>query len=1028
MSQISKSDFGRRCRISVATCALLTGLLAHSAFAQEAGAPSEDEEAKLNTVLVLGSQIQGAKVSGALPVTVVSPDDIEATGAVSAEDLFRTVPSAGDITFNGTYLGGGNSNAARGDISTVSLRGLAQGNTLVLINGRRSVVHPTSQTDNQTPVFGYNVNAIPVQGLARVEVLKDGAAAIYGSDAVAGVVNNVMRNDFVGLDMNLQYGVAEGTNLDELTGDILYGTDFDNGKGNISVYLGGTTRSSLLRSDQEYTSLSDMRPLTDGTNWEGVAWDNRSTSSPWGYFAPVDTSIGAISADGSTFTDAAGAFHIQAPQFGAGCLVPGSDTCYGPGSLTSSTYRDMRYDELAAFETLTMLPAVDRINFFSFANYDVSDSLNVYGEIGIYTAETDAVIGAPASLGSGPIYIAADAYYNPLGPVGSANRIDGLSANVPAEGVPLRIASYRLADFGTRDVNVKNDQYRFLVGAKGDAFGWNWDSALLYNEAKVKDSADGVDSRLFQEALNRTDATAYNPFCGGDPLNPSLPGPSCNSQETIDSFLITQVRENKTTLSLADFKVSKPDLISMWAGDIGIAGGLEFRRETYHDDRDSHQDGSLPYYDQITGDLVSDSSLMGHSPSPDVKGSRNVSSAYLELAVPLISEEMNIPLAKSIELQLAARYEKYSDVGSVSKPKVAAAWDVIDGLRFRASWSEGFKAPNLEVVNTPLLERVNGYPDYIQCEAADRQGRIADYSNCSTLSVTVASLRSGNSELEPEESESSSYGVVFEPQFIPEAFGNLTFTTDVWSIEQENPIGLLNDSVALTYDYLLRLQGGSNPNVIRMDPTPQQIAEFAGTGLEPVGDVLNVIAKFTNQSPLKVEGIDYGAFWDVKVGPGELSLNVNATYLNTYYQSPTAEAAAIQAALNDGTLNSYVTVTGGGSLIKEGGRPEWKYSMSASYEWANWKVGAFSQYTGDVYSTSVSSTDYGPWPIEDQTTWNFYGQYTVENDGWTNGSSIRVGVRNAFNEDPPLADTYGYLSSLYQPLPRYWYVNVKKSF
>ena len=102
--------------------------------------------------------------------------------------------------------------------------------------------------------------------------------------------------------------------------------------------------------------------------------------------------------------------------------------------------------------------------------------------------------------------------------------------------------------------------------------------------------------------------------------------------------------------------------------------------------------------------------------------------------------------------------------------------------------------------------------------------------------------------------------------------------------------------------------------------------------------------------------------------------------------------------------------------------------MAASYEWENWKFGAFSQYTGDVYSTSISSTDYGAWPIEDQTTWNFYGQYTVESDGWMSGSAIRLGVRNAFNEDPPLADTYGYLSSLYQPIPRYWYVNVKKSF
>jgi len=1021
---VKRGRFMRRCAMTVSTSALLFGILSQGAVAQE----QEDEDpAQMEKVLVLGSQIAGAKVSGAMPVAVVSPDEIQATGAVSADELFRTIPSAGDISFNGTYLGGGNSNAARGDVSTVSLRGLAQGNTLVLINGRRSVVHPTSQTDNQTPVFGYNINAIPVQGLARVEVLKDGAAAIYGSDAVAGVVNNVLRSDFEGFDVSMQYGLAEGTNLKEFTADMLYGTGFDNGKGNISLYVGGTSREALLRSDQEYTNLADMRPLTDGTNWAGTAWDNRSTSSPWGYFVPVDTSLGTFAANGTTFTDASGAFHIQPSSFG--CAVSaGDDICYGPGSVTSSAYRNMRYDELATFDTLTMLPAVDRLNVFSFVNYDVSDNLRLYGEIGLYKAESKAVIGAPASLGSGPVYMSADAYWNPLGAVGSANRIDGLSANVPDEGVDLRIGSYRLVDSGTRDVNVKNDQYRFLIGAKGDKWGWDWDSALLYNEANVKDAADGVDSRLFQAALNRTDSSAYNPFCGGDPANPSVGSASCNSQNTIDSFMITQVRENKTTLSLVDFKVSKPDLLTIWAGDIGIAGGLEYRRETYHDNRDSHQDGSLPYYDQVTGDLVSDSSLMGHSPSPDVKGSRNVSSAYVEVALPLVSPEMNIPLVQSIEVQAAARYEDYSDVGSVSKPKIAAAWDVIDGLRFRGSWSEGFKAPNLEVVNTPLLERVNGYPDYVQCEAALRQGDIASYSACATLSVTVASLRSGNADLVPEESESSSYGVVFEPQFLPEKLGKLTFTADVWSIEQKNPIGLLNDSVALSYDYLLRLKGSSNPNVIRMDPTPQQIADFAGTGLEPVGDVLNVIAKFTNQSPLTVEGIDYGAYWDVEVGPGDLSINLNATYLDTFYQSPTEEAAALLAALDDGSINSYVTVTGGGSLIKQNGRPDWKYSLTMSYAWANWKVGAFSQYTSEVYDTGVSSTNYGPWPVEDHTTWNFYGQYTVESGNWTDGTSIRLGVRNAFNEDPPLDDTYGYLSSLYQPLPRYWSVTVKKSF
>ena len=139
---------------------LLSGSFTASALAQNSDT--------IDQIVVVGSQIRGARVTGALPVSVVSRDDIAATAAISGDDLFRSLPEAGDITFNGTYLGGTNSNAARGDVSTVSLRGLAQGNTLLLLNGRRSVVHPTSQTDNGTPVFGYNVNAIPVAGLQRV--------------------------------------------------------------------------------------------------------------------------------------------------------------------------------------------------------------------------------------------------------------------------------------------------------------------------------------------------------------------------------------------------------------------------------------------------------------------------------------------------------------------------------------------------------------------------------------------------------------------------------------------------------------------------------------------------------------------------------------------------------------------------------------------------------------------------------------------------------------------------------------------
>lgn len=241
---------------------------------------------------------------------MVGSEDIAATAALSGDDLFRSIPEAGDITFNGTYLGGTNSNAARGDVSTVSLRGLPQGNTLLLLNGRRSVVHPTSQTDNNTPVFGFNVNALPVAGMERVEILKDGAAALYGSDAVAGVVNNVLKSDFEGTEVSIMYGSSSGR---EWSTNIAHGTDFGNGRGNISLFFGYTQKDALMASDNDVLQFTDRRPLVAGTSFKGVvAFDQRAASTGWGGFQAVGAN-GGVMADGQLITDSAGNFHVQ-PQ------------------------------------------------------------------------------------------------------------------------------------------------------------------------------------------------------------------------------------------------------------------------------------------------------------------------------------------------------------------------------------------------------------------------------------------------------------------------------------------------------------------------------------------------------------------------------------------------------------------------------------------------------------------------------------------------------------------------------------------
>lgn len=968
-------------------------------------------------VTVVGSQIAGAETTGAVPVTVVGTDAIEATGAVSAEELFRTIPQAGDITFNGTYLGGANSNAARGDISTVSLRGLAQGNTLALLNGRRMVVHPTSQTDNSTPVFGYNVNAIPVAGLARVEVLKEGAAALYGSDAVAGVVNNVLQKDFVGLDVSLQYGLAEGTNLEEWTGDILYGTDFADGRGNISLFLGGTKRTEMLASDQDYTATADLRGLVDDPDFANAAgFDNRSLfATPWGVFTPIPDQQAQYSVNGTPFTNASGQFHIQPTTGFPGCVIPDGDICVGAGDISGSAYRDLRTDIPAANADFTILPAVDRINAFTFVNYDISNSLSFFGEFGYYWAETEAVSSPSASLGSAPITVAADAYWNPLGPVGSPNRIPGIDA--PAEGVALTINRLAVMDAGYRDIWVENKQLRLLAGLSGNFMGWDWESAVLYNEANVADNQDIGNSTLYQQAINRTDPTAYNPFNGGDPMNPGLADISLNPPEAID-FMTVATRENNAKLTLADFKISRPDLFSIWAGNVGIAGGVEVRKHEYMDDRDELQDESTPYIDEVTG-LFSGSSLMGHSPSPDVEGEREVYSAYVELAVPLVSPDMDIPLVQQIEIQLAGRYEDYSDIGSVSKPKIAGFWDVSDSLRLRGSWSEGFKAPNLEVVNVRSLERLNTRTDYYQCQADINAGRISDIGAC-IRAYGVPGLRQGNQDLVPEESTSYNYGAVFEPMFLPPEMGSLIFTIDKWNIEQTGIVGVLSEQTAIGLDYLYRLRGESNPLVVRVDPTPQQIANFAGTGLAPVGDVLYVDSVFQNLQPLEVGGLDFGILWDLPVGPGDLNMNFNASKLEKYFQQPSPFEQELITAIESGEIET-IPVAGAASLLEQNGRPEWKASVSLTYSVGEWQFGAFTEYTGPVEQTSVQAGGEF-WEIEESYRMNLYGEYNFPGE-----TRVRLGVRNVFNEDPPLADG-GYLSSLYQPLPRYWYASVKKSF
>lgn len=962
-----------------------TGLIAQ---AQDTTDDAEDAR-ELDTVVVVGSQIVGSDIAGALPVTVLNVDDIDVTGAGSGDELLRAIPQVGDIIFSEAEFTG--VNGARGDIGSINLRGIGTGNTLVLLNGRRLVLHPGTQVEDFVPVNTVNSQSLPITGIQRLEVLRDGAAAIYGTDAVAGVINTITQDDFEGFDVSLRYGGSENTDLRELTGTLKWGKNFNNDRTNVSVFANFLDRDGFSALQLRNSSTEDLRTFFEGTPFEGdTQLRNLSTQTQWGEFRSLEGQIAVLGDDD---------FHIQPNTF-AGCLVDlGNGACVDNGGSIDTALRLDR----AGFREL--VGNTERQNFMAFLNHEFDNGVEFFGEATYYHADYNRQRETAQILSSGRLAIPGEAFYNPF-------------------GVDLEIRDYRPIDAGPRRVEVENDSFRLLGGVRGDWGDWNYESAFLHSEAETTDRTNRVSNTLFQEAISGTTADAYNIFYGGNRLDTNSPS-TFNSQSVIDSFIVPVTRIGETSLTLADFKVSSGSLYELPGGNLGIALGVEFRREEFKDDRDARLDGTIVFTDAVTGNVIP-SDVMGSSPTPDTNGDRDVFSAFAELAVPLVSEDMNIPLVHSLDAQLAIRAEDYSDVGSVAKPKVALSWYPHPDFQVRAAYSQGFRAPNLEQINATGIRRVNGgREDWILCEATARANATA-FSTGDCDGVSVESVRSGGPDLQPEENDNLSIGVVYQPSFVDD----LTFTLDWWRIEQEDVVGIFGDQNQISLDYVLRLNGSSNPNVVRAAPTADEIALYTAAGLTPAGEIVEVADQYVNLNPREFEGIDFGVNWGLDADQfGSFDFKVNAAYLQEAFQAPSAEANAILAAVESGAADSAVDVPGSQDRVQQNGRPEWRGNASMVWRNGAWGAGLFYNYVGEVIDTSVTGPNSEIFVVDEFETISLYGQYTIE-EVLGGDTRIRIGARNITDEEPPLADEFasGYFPSLHSNRGRYWYVDIRKEF
>ena len=1021
-------------QIALAAGSALSVLMIAQAHAQEVPAAPQDAPAaqqgieKTDEIVVVGTQIKGASTTAALPVSVIDANQIDATGALSGDELFRSIPQAGDVAFNEAN-NPQTSNAARGDVNSINLRNLGVGNTLVLLNGRRLVNHPTSQAgDGNVPVLGYNANSLPVAGIQRLEILRDGAAAIYGSDAVAGVVNTVTKDNINGGSLDFRYGGAEGTHRREFQVTGTVGDNFADGRGNISLYVDYTHRTAQLAEDQPYTATDNlMSYFADDPAFAGnLTADGRATQSPWANLTVVG-GPGTIrrSPGNQALTSSAGAFHTQSSA-NPGCLVAiNADTCLGSGTrATASTLRNERFDTRPG---TTVTPSIDRYNSFASAHYDISDSLTVYGEAGFYYAETTRI--QPPTINLNAIVVPASNYWNPFGRAvfangqANPNRIPGLT-NVPAAGLAVRLSTYRFVDAGMQTVNVTNWQSRFLGGLKGQIGSFDFDSAILYSAAQATDVSNAINMTKLQQNLALSTPDAYNPFSGGCAATPSLGDCSPASATTIDSFQFDLKRRSKTTLALADFKVSNSRLLALPGGNLGVAFGIEGRRETQRDDRDPNLNGEIGFIDMVTGE-TNLSNVAAVSPTPSSKGARTVFSAFAELAVPVVSPDMHVPLIHRLDVQLAGRYEHYSDFGSVAKPKVAAAWDLVDGFRIRGSWSQGFRAPNLEQTNTVAYSRLGSNNDFYRCAVDLAKGAIASMANCgrsSSYSIFV----SGNPDLKPETSTNWSVGTVIQPKFIPESAGRLTLTADFWSIQQTGIVGQFGPQNALVLDYLLRMQGSSNPNVVRAAANADDVTFFNGSGLAPAGAVTRINDQFVNLLPQTVQGIDLALLYNVRTGIGKFDFALNGARLTKFSRDTPPAVQELFDARSAGDIDVATPLTDASNLIQQRGKPKWRVTGSLTWSLDGWQVGAFSNYISSVYDTNFLDANGNPYKLDGQTTYNLYVQYRFKG-GILDDTRIRLGARNIFDKQPPITAD-GYLGSLYSPYGRYLYMTIGKRF
>lgn len=965
MSNINKLSNAIKFALFVGASA---SLATTSVIAQDA---AQDEAKELQRVEVTGSRIKRVDAETSQPVFVLTKQAIAEQGLTSIGDVIQNL-SANGSALNTTFNNGGNGE------TRVSLRNLGSNRTLVLVNGRRWV--------GGTGLGGaVDLNTIPTAAVERIEVLKDGASTLYGSDAIAGVINIVLKKSYEGAELNAYYGQYSKGDGSKESVDLTIGSVSDDGR--FSAMMGAAyVKEEPVGAGDRFISSEPI--IGTGTLFG-------SSTTPNGRFALCN---GAF--DGATGTCSV----VQTrPNGSAGQFT------YNDGQ-SGLNWRNRTGADLYNFAPDNYLATPqERISTFARGRFQITDNVAFDAQFTFNNRKSEQLLASmPVVLGSGPgagvqsrqVTISRFSQFNPFGQ--TVSRIQR-----------------RAIETGGRSFNQNVDTFGFSGGLEGSfEIGeryFSWDAGMVYARNEQNDTTTGLFNVLaLRNALgpsqggicyqNSDGVTFTGPIAGCVPLN------LLGAVGTITPEMLgysTFVAHDEFGYKMLQYYANvSGDLFELPGGTMGFAAGLEHRTEDGFDSPDA---------------LINSGNTTGNART-STSGGYSLDEVYLELAIPLLKD---VFLAKTLEFSLASRYSDYSNFGDTTNSKFGFKWKPIDDLLVRGNWSEGFRAPSIGELFAGVADSFPQVAD--PCNDALFGGLTpAQQARCTAQGVPTGGYDQGNPQirtsvggnvnLTPETSISKTLGLVWSPNFI-EGFD---VSLDWWKIEVENTISTFGAQFIL--DQCIE-EGFAN-----------YCSLFSRNSL---GEIDTLLSAGLNSGATVVEGYDLTMNYRFETSNwGVFSFNWDSTYLSNNESDQDGDGD-IDAADGGSVVGVY-----------QDRNNNWKYRSNLSTRWTKGDFGAslttrfYSEqvegcadleYYGFADLCSDPNPNYGA-PVDGATGTNHIGGTTYHDlqvfwkAPWD--AKLSVGVNNVFSKDPPKSITTfaNSFDPQYEIPGSFWYMKYEQKF